>query len=159
MNSTLIEKQEKILTKVGDGFVFVGTIRFDDRCKNEHNTFSITGGMYDRGYMRNEQHKIGKNGKRYWLGSCGRMDEEFAQYFPEYADLLKWHLCSTDEPLHYIANTVYHAKNGNLEFAQSSAVWPDATLEDLMDKQSLQLRLPALLDEFRAAIESLGFVW
>src|SRR6185369_2717706 len=24
-------------------------------------------------------------------------------------ELIKWHLCSTDEPMHYIANTLYHA--------------------------------------------------
>ncbi len=28
---------------------------------------------------------------------------------PELAPFIKWHLCSTDQPLHYIANTLFHA--------------------------------------------------
>ena len=51
------------------------------------------------------------------------------------------------------------AKVANLEYARSSAVWPDATLEQLRDKAALEARLPALMKEFRAAVESLGFTF
>lgn len=72
------------------------TIRYDDECNNGHNTFAITCDIRDsRG--------------RWIAGGC--CHEQFAQAYPEYAHLIKWHLCSSDEPLYYIANTLYHASN------------------------------------------------
>jgi uncharacterized protein Usg len=47
----------------------------------------------------------------------------------------------------------------NLGSARSSAVWPDATLEQLQSKEALEARLPALMDEFRQAMEELGFTY
>lgn len=70
-------------------------VRHDDRCNNGHNTFSITGEIYIPGKRDIE--------------AGGRIHEHIAQAFPELAPFIKWHLCSTDEPLHYIANTLYHA--------------------------------------------------
>jgi hypothetical protein len=46
---------------------------------------------------------------------CGRrhgaqcLHDEIAKAFPELAKYIKWHLCSTDGPMHYVANTVFHA--------------------------------------------------
>jgi len=54
------------------------------------------------------------------------------------------------------------AKIRNLDHARASACWPDATDEDLTApglQERLEARLPALMAEFRAAIESLGFTW
>jgi len=54
------------------------------------------------------------------------------------------------------------AKEANLDHARSSAVWPEATDEDLLApglEARLQARLPRLMEEFRAAIESLEFVY
>ena len=65
----------------------------------------------------------------------------------------------TDGPLHYVANTVYHAEQGKPDYARESAVAPDATLAELSDESWLLTRLPALMTEFRAAVESLGFVY
>jgi hypothetical protein len=48
-------------------------------------------------------------------------------------------------------------KEPDLEAARASAVWPDATLEQLRDKEALKARLPGLMKEFRAAMEQLGF--
>lgn len=53
-------------------------------------------------------------------------------------------------------------KERNLDHARSCAVWPDATDEDLTApglENRLAERLPALMDEFKAAVESLGFVY
>ena len=50
-------------------------------------------------------------------------------------------------------------KEPDLEAARASAIWPDATLEQLQDEEQLKARLPGLLAEFRAAVESLGFEW
>lgn len=63
-------------------------VRFDDECLNGHETFSITGETRHTG---------------------GCIHETIAEAFPELEPLIKWHLVSTDGPMHYIANTTYHA--------------------------------------------------
>ena len=50
-------------------------------------------------------------------------------------------------------------KEPDLEAARKTAIWPDATLEQLQDEEQLKARLPGLLAEFRSAVESLGFEW
>lgn len=122
------------------------TVRYDDTCRNGHNSFAITGEYTDVG-------------QPYWKRTSGCIHEAISAAFPELAPFIKWHFCSTDGPMHYIANTVYHAQNDDLEHARSSAIWPDATKAQLFDKQALSARLPALMVEFKAAIESLGFTY
>lgn len=39
------------------------------------------------------------------------MHEDIGRVFPEYAHLTKWHLCSSDGPMHYVANTIFHASD------------------------------------------------
>lgn len=80
-----------------DTYAITVSLRFDDQCKNGHETFSITGNTYrkEQGVFRHES------------GGC--IHQDIAEHFPELAHLIKWHLVSTDGPLHYIANTVYHA--------------------------------------------------
>jgi hypothetical protein len=68
------------------------TLRFDDECGNGHNTFSITG------YCRAE-------------GLAGCIHDEIVQVCPELKPLIKWHLTSTDGPLHYLANALYLASD------------------------------------------------
>lgn len=71
----------------------VVTLRFDDNCKNGHLTFAITCDIYE--------------GTRYVGGGAnhGRIWE----VFPELRPLIKWHLCSTDGPLHYPTDVLYLA--------------------------------------------------
>ncbi len=71
-------------------------LRFDDHCKNGHSSFAITAILYD-----NKGNDVG--------GGC--CHDDIVKAFPEFAHLIKWHLVSTDGPMHYIANTVYHAGN------------------------------------------------
>jgi hypothetical protein len=109
------------------------SIRHDDECKNGHNSFSITGEV------------IGKIG-RYIAGGC--LHDDIERAFPELAHLIKWHLSSTDGPMHYIANTLYWLgyqgycgpeKNNppNIDFARKSAVWLDMP-ESLVCPSELQ---------------------
>ncbi len=72
-------------------------LRFDDDCRNGHETFSITasGWEWERGAWRET------------FGGC--CHEEIAKRFPELAPLIQWHLVSTDGPMNYTANTLYHA--------------------------------------------------
>ena len=173
-------------------------LRFDDECKNGHESFAITA-------------DIRENGREYMGGCC---HDEIAKHFPELAHLVKWHLMSTDGPMHYVENTMYHAdehgpdkayvyftgdndplnigdnkerllrycpkdlaeqaekmscyrvewdektaKVANLEYARSSAVWPDATIEQLRDKALLEARLPELISAFHLDMMRCGFVW
>lgn len=77
----------------------VVNLRYDDRCNNGHNTFSITGTIYRAG-MRGDKNTI--------ISGC--IHEDITLIAPELAHLIKWHLCSSDEPMHYVANSLYHAK-------------------------------------------------
>jgi hypothetical protein len=61
-------------------------------------------------------------------------------------------------------NRVGEGKTRELAHARSAAVWPEATDEQLSApheelRAALEARLPGLIAEFRAAIESAGFVW
>jgi len=71
------------------------TIRYDDRCGNGHNTFSVTGVLH-------------VNGR--W-DSCGCLHDLIQERVPKYSHLIKWHLVSSDGPMHYIANTLYHVSD------------------------------------------------
>lgn len=157
----LVKLQQRCFRKAfDDGEMkcsLLAIVAHDDRCENGHNTFSITGELY-------------RNGR---LESAGCLHEWIGEHFPELAPLLKWHGCSTDGPLHYVANTCFHAgnrdhfgkaagKERDLDAARQCAIWPDATDEELTApglKERLLARLPALLDDFRAAVESLGLVY
>lgn len=72
-------------------------IRFDDLCKNGHATFAVTCGI-----------TAPSRGGRADIGG-GAAHDDIAKAFPELAHLIRWHLCSTDGPMHYVANTVYFA--------------------------------------------------
>lgn len=150
--TTLTKFQEikKAKTYMEDGVTYriTATVRHDDRCGNGHNTFSITADI-DRRARNNRW-------VEYTGGCC---HDEVSERFPELAPFIKWHLTSTDGPLHYLANTLYWIKQGNLDYARSSAVWPDATLGEIVSESNLRARLPALMVEFRAAVESLGLVY
>jgi len=75
-------------------------IRFDDECKNGHQSFSITADVYTVESRRQKD-----------IAASGCMNDEIANIFPELVPLIKWHLMSTDGPMHYIANTVYRASD------------------------------------------------
>lgn len=180
-------------------------VRFDDSCGNGYNTLGITADI-------DEQR--GGHWCEYAGGCC---HDEIAKHFPELRGILKFHLCGWNGPMHYVANTVYHAsqhgathawvyytgpndpaglggtgerlltyataakaktaegKDGyrvvwdektikvrNLDHARSTAAWPDATDAELTEPgldERLAERLPALLVELRAAIESVGLEW
>lgn len=208
----------KFYTEDGTQYRITAKVRYDDQCGNGHNSFSITADI-DR-----------KDGCGSWReDSGGCCHDKFAKHFPQLAPLIKWHLTSADGPMHYVANTCYHAgdkdwnglragefrqhtsrgkiQNGGIEgvpnwvleipdriardvysaekpapvvcewkaygrtgegkireldHARSTAVWPDATDEDLTApglEARLMARLPALMVEFKAAVESLGFTY
>lgn len=202
-------------TEHGRQMRIIAKVRYDDECKNGHNTFSITAEIDEKG-----------DSGRWRESSGGCCHDAVAKHFPQLAPLIKWHLTSSDGPMHYLENTIYLAgerdchgllkdefrqhtslgphENGGVEgvpnwvlelpdistdvyamekpkpvtiewkaygctgkgkareldAARNSAVWPEATDDELTApglKERLIARLPQLMAEFKAAIESLGF--
>lgn len=76
---------------------FTVRMRFDDDCRNGYNTFALTAEV-----RRDRARDID-------AGGC--MHDEIAEHFPGLAPLIRWHLMSTDGPMHYVANTVYLASD------------------------------------------------
>lgn len=144
--------ERRTATVDGEKVLMHAEIRFDDECHNGHNSFAITGhGWYDHFKARD------------WdFGGC--CHEMIAEVFPELEPLIQWHLVSSDGPMHYIANTLYHASKRDLSAARATANWPEATDEQLCLpepelKALLEERLPPLLAKFRADVEGAGFLW
>lgn len=273
--SILTKKQTKTFrkdyTEDGKPCVIIAEVRYDDECGNGHNSFGITGTLYDS-YRCPGESTVQSSGKTLYCCGGGCIHDEIAKHFPHLKPFIKWHLTSSDGPMHYIANTVYLAgtadcsghnpgdpeiekrlvvegipdgvdiriskdefdyfqshkeeaidihtvehkkdtydfgpkytffadewykcgfdslpeaqgclelfragkvsyqdvivgyykgKDRELDSARSSAVWPEATDEELSCTceeltAKLQARLPALLEEFKAAVESLGFTF
>lgn len=100
--SILTKNQKQVFTKnitwEGKPHVIKVTLRYNDECNNGHNTFSITG-------------EIRKNENCKYCECGGCIHDEIKKYFPEFKHLIKWHLVSSDGPMHYIANTIYWAKD------------------------------------------------
>jgi len=113
--TTLIKNQTRQFradyTDDGEPRTLIATVRHDDQRGNGHNTFSITAELYEPHPHRGEPTIRHESGKTLWLCSGGQLQDEIRKHIPELAPLLKWHLVSTDGPLHYIANTVYHASD------------------------------------------------
>lgn len=183
-------------------------LRFDDECGNGHNTFAITGNEVVDGMTE----------------SSGCIHELITAKAPQFAKYIPYHLMNSDEPMHYIANTLWHSqgrdyngllkgetkqlcngrtgesvwepavKNGkgeyvsvghcdwvdakerpksdgnieyipvnnigegepiNIEVARETAIWPNATLEELRDEGKLKARLPQLQKDFLELMKEL----
>lgn len=140
----------------GKTCMLTALVRHDDRCRNGHNTFSVTADLLQDG--------------EWSAGGC--LHDEIREHMPALAPLLKWHLCGTDGPLHYVANTLYHLgftkwTPGNLERARATAIWldmpPALTASNGADEAvvtaMLLERLPGLMEQFRRAVESAGLVY
>ncbi|OHD23499.1 MAG: hypothetical protein A2Y38_12105 [Spirochaetes bacterium GWB1_59_5] len=87
----------------GAGGQITVKIRFDDGCQNGHQSFSVTADVVTNESRRQRD-----------IAAGGCLHEDIAQVFPELAPLIKWHFMRTDGPdgpMHYIANTVYHASD------------------------------------------------
>lgn len=96
------KRHEVFFTEDGRKYRLVATVAHNDDCGNWHNTFSVTGVLYRLTGIT--------TGRTRWVEEVGAcMHDEIAKRIPHLAPYLKWHLCSTDGPLHYLANTLFHA--------------------------------------------------
>ncbi len=102
MPSKLTKSQYLLRTKTytenGEKYRATVTIRHDDKYGNGHNTFSITADVY----------REAKN-HRWVEDSFGRLHDLVTRLWPDLEPYIKWHLCSTDGPMHYLPNTLYLA--------------------------------------------------
>ena len=92
---------EKTWDADGARYRLKALVRYGDGCGNGHNTLAITGDL-----LRQE-----RPFENYVFEAGGCLHEEIAARFPELAPHLKYHLCSTDGPMHYPANPLYLASN------------------------------------------------
>ena len=152
MNSSIInyssvkEFAPRTINFNGRSIIVRAKVRYNDSCRNGHNTFSITGEYLDRTSQN-------------WANSSGGcIHDEISAAFPELKKFIKWHLTSSDGPMHYVANSIYWAEQNNLAYARDSAVWPEAEISDFT-KDKLLARLPDLLAAFKKDVEELGFIY
>jgi len=85
----------KFKKQIADRETLTATVRFDDQCSNGYNSFSITGELRVKGVVE----------------TCGCVHDLIEEHFPDLAPLIKWHLCAVDGPMHYLANTIFHASD------------------------------------------------
>ena len=83
----------------GEGAEITAHVRYDDECRNGRETFAVTATVMD-------SNRRGRDSI-----ACGRLHDDILAVFPELSPLLKWHLCSSNGPIHYIENTCYLAGN------------------------------------------------
>lgn len=99
--SVLTKNQKQTFTKyIDDKRAITCTIRYDDDCGNGHNSFAITGTITDQSIRGRDKTDM-----------CGCIHKEIEKYFPEFKHLIKWHLMSSEAPMHYVANSLYFASN------------------------------------------------
>jgi hypothetical protein len=62
--------------------------------------------------------------------------------------------------MHYVANTLYWIKEGQLDNARESAVWPDATDDELRNAtaETLKDRLPAVMQGFKDMLHKFAMI-
>ena len=160
MTSVLVKSQKKTFTKFyeedGKRYKIIANVRYDDECGKGHNTFAITGQINEVGGFER--------------GGC--IHEEIGEHFPELAQLIEWHSCSSDGPMHYVENSMYWAgkrgwcngKPGDppyIKHFRSMAFWPEATQKDMenVTEEILLERLPKLMEDFRRDVEDFGFTF
>lgn len=101
--------QKILLRKESAGRYFNVKLQFDDTCGNGHCTFSITG----------EKGRIGARDS----DEAGCIHDEINKAFPQLAKYIKWHLTSTDGPMHYLANAVYLAGDRDCHGKRKGEPW------------------------------------
>lgn len=92
----------------GRRYELIAEIRYDDQCGNGHNTFAITGSIYDMDAPSR------KRGKYYEKGEptvYGCIHDEIGKHLPELREAIPFHLVSSDGPMHYPGNVLHFARD------------------------------------------------
>ena len=120
--------------------------------------FSVTGSIYAA--KKDGTKRTSRSGNHMYIGG-GCIHKDIAKHFPEHAELIRWRLVDANGvPMHYVANSVYHLKNGNIEGFKSCCLFDEAidVMPELIVADAwLRARLPRLQDEFYACLTKFGF--
>lgn len=130
----------------GQEIDFHVNIRWDDRYQNGRNCYMIDCEVWLPSKFKAPDH---------WV-TGGIMDTELKEHFPELERFIKWRIWNVHD---CFRNTINHVKNDNFGLARESALWPDATIEQLRDKEQVTEHLSNKIAEFKQDIEALGFVF
>ena len=101
---TLLKNQKVTFTKKNvkvNGELYrkvIATVRFDDQCGNGHHTLGVTGDAWYHDDFRRDP------------STCGCIHDILLVAFPELKNVIDMHLMSTEAPMHYVANTMYHVR-------------------------------------------------
>lgn len=137
---------KKFITYNGIKSIIYVKIRLNDKCRNGHEDFSITGDIY-------ENRTGSKSDKYFVIGGC--IHEEILKYFPQFKIFVDLHLCDFKGiPMHPIANGFYHLQtgferlNGKTQkeyFCEYYRITPDQY--DIISKSSDKLEYALNLDK------------
>lgn len=87
---------------IGKETIYV-SIRLNDECKNGHQDFAITGDLYKAGKPKIDRYHI----------SGGCIHEDVLNFFPEFKQFVRLHLCDYEGiPMYAVENGYYHLTNG-----------------------------------------------
>lgn len=89
-----VSTSRRFRDEMGEPCTLQVKVRYDDQCRNDYNSFSVT--------------CEGKEIKRR-VEFGGTNHELIAKVFPELKTLLKWNGCTSEGPVYYVGNTLYHA--------------------------------------------------
>lgn len=158
-NSQTVKRQVMTYNKVIGNIGIKVEVRWDDRCGNGKNSFSITGDMGEKrkGNYKHDVFYIGDDRFIYTCGGC--IHDKIGKYFPELKHLIKYHLMNANAPTYFFENAQYHAKEGNLKSAQKCAFWDSASLDDILDDAKMLDHLAKIMPEFKTEVLKLGMVW
>lgn len=94
-------------TKLADDGIFCKVVYGFNKLGTQKSYLSITGEVWEGMPKHNERNLI----------SCGCVHDYILQYFPEFKNIIPFHLCDIDAPMHYIANAIYFHEmaTGNME--------------------------------------------
>lgn len=116
------------------------TVRLDDECRNGHEDFSVTAGVYQYGMPKIDKYMV----------CCGCCHEEVLQLFPEFKQFVDLHLCDVNgAPMYAVSNGFYHKGNN-----------PDKWVEynHLMQEEANQMPLVEDQEHYQYLLNKLGVI-
>ena len=116
------------------------TVRLDDECRNGHEDFSVTAGVYQYGMPKIDKYMV----------CCGCCHEEVLQLFPEFKQFVDLHLCDVNgAPMYAVSNRFYHKGNN-----------PDKWVEynHLMQEEANQMPLVEDQEHYQYLLNKLGVI-
>lgn len=147
--SEKILRQRRFVAETQEGDILVAKAELTDLGQGPY--FSVTGELYQDKPVYGETYHPGLG----WMVSCGMLHDDIREHLPALAPYLKWHLFNVHRgPMHYIANALYHLKNGDVDAFKETAVIGTVPGDDEWDDhredmaQWLEGRLSYLIDTF-----------